>query len=58
MLLTEAGLQEIDIRSHWKTLPVEYVYQMMQNYGPELRRVLMPIYKLCPRFVRDSALPF
>jgi SAM-dependent methyltransferase len=58
ILLSSFDLQQVDVRSHWKTLPVEYVYQMMQNYGPELRRILTPLYKVLPKVVRNSALPF
>jgi hypothetical protein len=39
-------------------LPVEYVYENMKNFGPELRRVLSPVYSILPRPVRQSALPF
>jgi 2-polyprenyl-3-methyl-5-hydroxy-6-metoxy-1,4-benzoquinol methylase len=58
MLLTSLGLTRIEVQSHWKTLPVEYVYLMMQNYGPELRRFLTPLYNIAPGSVRRSALPF
>ena len=58
MLLSSLRLKEIQVHNHWKTLPVEYVYQMMQNYGPDLRRLLTPLYKLSPAFIRNSALPF
>jgi 2-polyprenyl-3-methyl-5-hydroxy-6-metoxy-1,4-benzoquinol methylase len=58
MLLTDSGLRDIRVESHWKNLPIEYVYQMMQNYGPELRRILTPLYKASPAFIRNAALPF
>jgi len=58
MLLASLDLRQIEVHNHWKTLPVEYVYQMMQNYGPDLRRILTPFYKLTPGFIRNSALPF
>ena len=59
MLLASLGLRQIEVHNHWKTLPVEYVYQMLQNYGPDLRRILTPFYKIAsPAFIRNSALPF
>jgi 2-polyprenyl-3-methyl-5-hydroxy-6-metoxy-1,4-benzoquinol methylase len=57
-LLSSLGLEQIDVQTHWKTLPVEYVYRMMANYGPSLRRVFTPLYKLLPGPIRRSALPF
>lgn len=58
MLLASLDLRQIEVHNHWKTLPVEYVYQMMQHFGSDLRRILTPFYKLTPAFIRNSALPF
>jgi SAM-dependent methyltransferase len=58
LLLASQGFEQIDIRNHWKTLPVTYVYRMMENYGPALRKVLSPFYEIAPSLIRNSALPF
>jgi SAM-dependent methyltransferase len=52
------AFRNVRTRPHWKPLPVEYVYENMKNFGPELRRVLSPVYSILPRPVRQSALPF
>jgi SAM-dependent methyltransferase len=52
------SFEDVRSRPHWKPLPVEYVYENMKNFGPELRRVLSPVYHVLPRYVQRSALPF
>ena len=49
---------DVRVRPHWKHLPVEYVYEMMANFGPALRRVVAPLYEVLPGFARRAALPF
>ena len=58
LLLRDVGLQDIQVKTHWKTLPIEYVYQMMQNFGPELRRLITPIYNIIPSALRQACFPF
>ena len=58
LLLEANGFRILDTRSHWKKLPVSYVYNMLQNFGPEFHRLLKPLYSVLPRFVRNAVLPF
>jgi len=57
-LLSEAGFQDIKITKHVKKLPIAYVYEMMANFGSELRKIVTPVYRLLPRFLRNLQLPF
>ena len=52
------AFDDVAIRAHWKRLPVDYVYEMMINFGPQLRRLVTPIYRVTPGPIRRSALPF
>jgi SAM-dependent methyltransferase len=56
--LKELGYVDIEFMPHWKWLPVSYVYNMFQNFGPEFYRLLGPLYKLLPRFIANAQLPF
>jgi 2-polyprenyl-3-methyl-5-hydroxy-6-metoxy-1,4-benzoquinol methylase len=56
--VARVGLETVQLSSHWKSLPVAYVFEMLQTFGPELHRLLAPAYRLVPRFVRRARLPF
>ncbi len=57
-LLKELGYINIEFMPHWKRLPISYVYNMFQNFGPEFHRLFGPLYNLLPLFVTRSLLPF
>jgi len=57
-LLKDSGFQDIKVTRHVKKLPVAYVYGMMANFGSELRKIVTPIYKVLPNFIRNLQLPF
>ena len=57
-LLEQHGFTEISFRQQWKRLPIEYVYNMFRTFGPEFHRLLCPVFRLLPGFVRRLALPF
>lgn len=57
-ILSEAGCEDFRARAHWKALPVEYVFEMMRHFGPELRSVVEPVYRLLPKGLRAASLPF
>lgn len=57
-LLGQQGFAEIKCRQQWKRLPVAYVYNMFQTFGPELHRLFAPLYWMLPGFVRELTLPF
>lgn len=42
MLLAKNGFTNIIFQKHIKKLPLNYVYQNMQNFGPEFHRLLKP----------------
>jgi 2-polyprenyl-3-methyl-5-hydroxy-6-metoxy-1,4-benzoquinol methylase len=57
-VLEDAGCESFRARAHWKALPVEYVFEMMRHFGPELRSVIEPAYRLLPKGLRSASLPF
>jgi methyltransferase family protein len=58
MALDQVGLETIEVRRHWKVLPVTYVYEMLQNFGPALHRAFGPMYRVLPDFAKHASLPF
>jgi SAM-dependent methyltransferase len=54
ILLASLDLRKIEVRNHWKTLPVDYVYQMMQNYGPQAG-VVTTLFRSSLSTIPDSA---
>lgn len=56
--LANLGMEGITYKPHWKKLPVYYVYNMLQNYGPEFHRLARPIYTRLPAGLTRSALRF
>lgn len=57
-LLEKMGFLDVQFVPHWKRLPVAYVYQMLQNYGPEFHRLFGPIYNHLPSGMTQWSLPF
>jgi len=57
-ILKRSGYQDIDFIPHWKGLPIAYVFEMMQNYGPEFQRLLRPAYSRLPVSITQWSLPF
>lgn len=49
MILTQLGFVDIEVKRHWKFLTMEYVFSMMQTFGPELRKILSPFFKILPK---------
>lgn len=43
--LTQLGFKEISFRQHRKKLPIGYVYNMFNNFGPEFHKILKPLDK-------------
>jgi hypothetical protein len=41
--LRENGFENITFKSHWKKLPIGYVYNMFSNFGPEFYSMLKPL---------------
>jgi len=54
----QAGLRVVRIVRHWKRLPVAYVFEMLQTFGPEFHRLVKPAFRLMPGVIRRANLPF
>jgi 2-polyprenyl-3-methyl-5-hydroxy-6-metoxy-1,4-benzoquinol methylase len=46
IVLAQSGFRNIRFRAHVKMLPVGYVYEMLQHFGPEWRALLKPVNTL------------
>jgi 2-polyprenyl-3-methyl-5-hydroxy-6-metoxy-1,4-benzoquinol methylase len=53
-LLHDFGFSNLKFRAHVKTLPVGYIYENLNNFGPEWRWAFRPVHAL----LGDLALPF
>lgn len=56
--LVKLGFTNITSRTHWKRLPVAYVYHMLQNFGPEFYKIARPFYSFLPSPITKISLPF
>lgn len=56
--LERSGFRMREVRAHVKRLPVAYVYEMLQHFGPEWRRLLTPLYNALPHRIQQSTAPF
>jgi 2-polyprenyl-3-methyl-5-hydroxy-6-metoxy-1,4-benzoquinol methylase len=54
--LHNAGFENLHFRAHQKKLPVGYVYNMLNNFGPEFHKVLKPIESIVTN--SRTVLPF
>lgn len=57
LALRKVGFVDTVSKRHWKKLPIEYVYNMFQNFGTEFYSWLKPFYTLLPDALRKKALP-
>jgi len=58
LLLSRYSFQVVKLVSHWKKLPVGYVYSQLQNFGPEYYKLLSKIIPFVPKNVLSRRLPF
>jgi SAM-dependent methyltransferase len=56
--LQRAGFEVVSLSRHVKRLPIDYVYRMLDHFGPEWKPVVAPVKALLPGPVRRRALPF
>jgi SAM-dependent methyltransferase len=56
--LDKYGFSVITVKPHIKMLNIEYVYNMLKNFGPEFHTLFKPIYRILPAFVKKMKLPF
>ena len=54
--LKKNGFENITFRSHWKKLPVGYVYNMFSNFGPEFYNLFKPLNTFLSQ--SDNIMPF
>lgn len=58
ILLERYGFRVTKFVNHWKNLPVAYVYNQFQNFGPEYYKLLSKIIPFVPKNVLNWKLPF
>jgi len=46
LALYKSGFTNLEFVPHWKKLPVGYVYNMFNNFGPEFHFILKPLDKI------------
>jgi SAM-dependent methyltransferase len=56
--LLQMGFSEVLFEAHRKKLPVDYVFNMLQNYGPEFHRLFKPVYTRLPEQLTRLSLTF
>jgi 2-polyprenyl-3-methyl-5-hydroxy-6-metoxy-1,4-benzoquinol methylase len=56
--LLQLGIGQLHFRPHWKWLPVGYVYNNFQNFGPEFFRLAAPFFRVFGRIINNWRLPF
>ena len=57
-VLATCGFNELKYKPHIKLLPVDYVYNNLQMFGPDLQKLISPIYKPFQKLFSDFVLPF
>jgi len=57
LLLKRYGLRILKFSSHWKRLPMGYVYRQFQSFGPEYYRLASKIMPFVPRRALAWKLP-
>ncbi|MBI4697985.1 MAG: class I SAM-dependent methyltransferase [Nitrospirae bacterium] len=58
MVLEKSGFRDVVFKRHMKKLPIAYVYQMLNNFGPEFHRLLAPLYNLCSSRIKGKSFIF
>jgi len=58
LLLKNKGFRVSVMLPHWKRLPIAYVFRMLGNFGPELQRLVAPVFNCIPPSARARSLPF
>jgi 2-polyprenyl-3-methyl-5-hydroxy-6-metoxy-1,4-benzoquinol methylase len=56
--LRKLGFAEIIYEAHRKKLPIDYVFNMLQNYGPEFHRLFKPVYTRLSKRLTQLSLTF
>jgi 2-polyprenyl-3-methyl-5-hydroxy-6-metoxy-1,4-benzoquinol methylase len=56
--LSQLGIGQLNFKPHWKWLPVGYVYNNLQIFGPEFFRLATPFFRVFGRIINNWRLPF
>jgi 2-polyprenyl-3-methyl-5-hydroxy-6-metoxy-1,4-benzoquinol methylase len=56
--LNNCDLNILSLKPHIKMLPLHYVYEMMNDFGDELKQLVMPFYSVLPNSIRRAVFPF
>jgi 2-polyprenyl-3-methyl-5-hydroxy-6-metoxy-1,4-benzoquinol methylase len=56
--LKEQNLEILNVYNHWKFLPINYVYENLSNFGPDIKKIIKPFYLMLPNFITRQSLPF
>ncbi len=58
ILLERHSFRVVKLVTHWKKLPVAYVYNQFQNFGPEFYKFISKVIPFVPKNVLNWKLPF
>lgn len=58
LLLGDLGLEDIEVRRHWKKLPIAYLCNNMEFFGRRIYNKLRPCFRLLPGFISRTSVPF
>jgi len=56
--LKNSDFRVVSFQPHWKKLPVLYVYNMLENFGPEIHKIIKPFSFLLAKLPAKLSFPF
>jgi len=57
-VLKKEQFTNITFKQSWKKLPIGYVFDMLQNFGPEFYRIVKPFARIVHKIGKNISLPF
>jgi SAM-dependent methyltransferase len=58
LALARVGFDHPDFQQHWKRLPITYVYEMLQHFGPEFHHLFGRLYRVLSPALTNLSVPF
>ena len=58
IILKRTGFENVNVKAHWKTLSVSYVYSMLKTFSPEFHRISKSFFDILPKFITEIRMPF
>lgn len=55
--LGKLGFKISLIKNHWKHLPIEYIFNNFQTFGPEFYRFFSRVYSILPAKIKHTKIP-